>query len=108
MSAPIEDAGTPDPTPVSAMPTAQAPSAPPAPPVTIRVPSYDQDELARRINDGSVDIQRLASTVALLNGTVEVLVHWVNEQIRAGIEAAMSSEKTPESPSPATHVRRGK
>lgn len=47
------------------------------------VPGYTLDELNTRIGDGSVDVNRLASTVAGMLETVQALATWANQQIAA-------------------------
>lgn len=73
------------------------------------VPPYTPTELAERIANGSLDLARLASTlattadtVAAMQQTVAALANWVNEQIRptpattatgAGADAAAKGKK---------------
>lgn len=47
------------------------------------VPGYTLDDLNTRIGDGSVDANRLASTVAGMLETVQALATWANQQISA-------------------------
>lgn len=50
------------------------------------VPAYTAEELATRIADGSIDLNRLAATVSgllELETTVTALAQWVNARIAA-------------------------
>lgn len=47
------------------------------------VPSYTPDELDSRIADGSIDVQRLAATVARMLTQLTIVVTWANAQIEA-------------------------
>ena len=47
------------------------------------VPPYLPDELDSRIADGSIDVQRLAATVARMLTQLTIVVTWANAQIEA-------------------------
>lgn len=51
------------------------------------VPSYTPEELATRIQDGSIDLNRLAATLAAAQETLAATVSWVNGQIQAANDA---------------------
>lgn len=51
------------------------------------IPVYSTEELATRIGDGSVDVTRLAATVAHLQETVAALVSWAQGQTAASASA---------------------
>ena len=46
------------------------------------VPVYSPEELAERIAEGSVDINRLAETTLHVMRSVDAVVTWVNRQIQ--------------------------
>lgn len=46
------------------------------------IPPYTADELTTRASEGSVDLNRLAATVASLAITITALANWVNGQIQ--------------------------
>lgn len=47
------------------------------------IPAYTADELAARIEDGSIDHIRLAATVGQMQRQVAALAEWANAQIQA-------------------------
>lgn len=55
------------------------------------IPVYSTEELATRIGDGSVDVTRLAATVAHLQETVAALVSWAQGQTAASASAPASA-----------------
>lgn len=57
------------------------------------IPAYTSQELNTRIAEGSVDLQRLAATVAgllasllELEASVTALANWANNQIQGAVE----------------------
>lgn len=67
------------------------------------VPSYTPDELDSRIADGSIDVQRLAATVARMLTQLTIVVTWANAQIEA---QRQSSERITAEPATATATKK--
>lgn len=60
-----------------------AQNTPNEPPRVSKVPVYSVDEIAERIAEGSVDVNRLAATVATQQATINAMANWINAQIGA-------------------------
>lgn len=56
------------------------------------IPVYSPEELLGRCRDGSVDLMRLAATLALTMQTTAALADWANQQIKAGATATGAAE----------------
>lgn len=56
------------------------------------IPVYSPEELLGRCRDGSVDLMRLAATLALTMQTTSALADWANQQIKAGAMATGAVE----------------
>lgn len=71
------------------------------------IPVYSTEELATRIGDGSVDVTRLAATVAHLQETVAALVSWAQGQTAASAPApAPASASDSNAPADAPDTRK--
>lgn len=73
-------------------PTPATTTTPPALVPNHKVQPYTSEELVSRINEQSVDPNRLAATVYSLLDSMRAVVAWVNSQIQQPDTGANSSE----------------
>ena len=61
-----------------------------------KVQPYTSDELVARINEQSVDPNRLAATLYSVMDSVKALANWANGQIQGGDAGAETGAQMPE------------